>query len=350
MRLLLAFLLTLPSSGDPGVPPPPNCTGLSAADLAGGGVGVAPFAREDGQKAPQRWEAAACPAESTTFSCYRRDYQRAWELEHRPFPGACRLFSDTAFLKLIQGRSLLFVGDSIMGQFWSTVTCLLPRNGTQYALPWLNSNASVCAVEVNNCSTDIPIVTYPNDARLLYKNDLKLQGTTDTFLEWGATNNSIVVVNSGLHFHQPKPYRNRLQRFVNHHLRFIADHPKRPTVVWAETPPQHFAGTPNGYFDPGRKKKWSAARCVPVNRLAAWKTDWRNRLAEGLMAQAGIPVLRLWDATVNLWDFHVMNNGRSDGLDCTHYCVPGAPTLWAVRLLEALEALLPPQPADRTAE
>lgn len=84
-----------------------------------------------------------------------------------------------------------------------------------------------------------------------------------------------------------------------------------------------------------------------------------------------------------------MNNGRSDGLDCvpgrstaaggpraahratavlgwgggppptgrpatgpgsTHYCVPGAPTLWAVRLLEALEALLPPQPADRTAE
>lgn len=62
--------------------------------------------------------------------------------------------------------------------------------------------------------------------------------------------------------------------------------------VGHQTAPQHFVGTPNGYYDHGRKRKSEVGRCAAVNRLAAWKTDWRNRQAEKMMAQAGIPVLR----------------------------------------------------------
>eukprot|EP00667_Euglena_gracilis_P025957 EG_transcript_30847 len=96
---------------------------LSAADIAGGGI--VPFARVGGLTSPRTWKAAACPLEATSYSCYWHNATRGREVEHRPIPGAKRPFSVATFESLIRCRDLVFVGDSLAGQFFQTVACLL---------------------------------------------------------------------------------------------------------------------------------------------------------------------------------------------------------------------------------
>eukprot|EP00667_Euglena_gracilis_P033520 EG_transcript_54850 len=90
---------------------------LSAADISAHGVS---FARVSGPPYPYQWKLQACPLEITSFSCYWHNFTRGWEMEHRPIPNAHRPFALAIFESLIRCRDLVFVGDSLAGQFYET--------------------------------------------------------------------------------------------------------------------------------------------------------------------------------------------------------------------------------------
>lgn len=68
---------------------------------------------------------------------------------------------------------------------------------------------------------------------------------------------------------------------------------------------------PKGPVPPGGNGYWEHhrlfERCAPLSTKRPRRADWRNRVAEKVMAEAGIPVLRLWelpgrgDFGVNAW-------------------------------------------------
>ena len=69
--------------------------------------------------------------------------------------------------------------------------------------------------------------------------------------------------------------------------------------------------------------------CVPTNLTGdEWhQNDWRNRMAEKIMMNRSIPILRIADSTVNNWDSHIgihqINFAKNvTELDCTHFCHP----------------------------
>ena len=64
-----------------------------------------------------------------------------------------------------------------------------------------------------------------------------------------------------------------------------------------------------------------------------YENGW-NRVANTLLEAHRIPILRAWLSTSMASDAHV-------GLgDCTHWCLPGVPDLWAIQLADLLHSIL----------
>eukprot|EP00667_Euglena_gracilis_P011838 EG_transcript_12121 len=330
--IFLCFLLPWSESSQH----PPD---LSAADIAKT-VGFAPFARvQGGGLSAKEWEAAACPLETTSYSCYWHNFTRGWEAEHRPISGAKRLFSTATFESLIRCRDLIIVGDSVAIQFYQTLICLLRHSDTQFAPFWVKSfHDKLCPFGKVHCLLHNTCTIFPHlSARICVFMDTALRYGPS---QYGVQNDSIIVANSALHHGSEKTLSRSLEAFVADYAQL--PRAARPTVVWAETPPQHFSLHPVGYYG-GRNLNYSG--CVPTDRDVAYANDWRNRVPERYMAAAGIPILRVWNITQPLWNFHVVYSGRvnAEPVDCTHYCVPGATLPWAVALTDLLETLIAPK-------
>eukprot|EP00667_Euglena_gracilis_P015082 EG_transcript_15662 len=333
----IVVCLLLPCS-----PKPFPLSDLSAAELAGNASHM-PFARVHGTLSPQQWKAAACPLEGTSFSCYWHNFTRGWEAEHRPIPGAKRLFSLATFEELVRCRDLVFIGDSLAGQFWQTVACLMRRPDTQFSPVWIKIwPRRLCPFGTLHCALKGGCATFPHlSSRVCFYLDNWLHFGPSQF---GLQKDSILVVNTAFHHKDSKSLINSLYSFTTDYSQISS--PSRPILVWAEAPPQHFPGHPSGYY---QGKHMNYTRCAPVDREKGYAHDWRNRIAERHMRAMGIPVLRRWNETISLWDFHVVHSGRTDAdaeaVDCTHYCLPSAPTLWAVALMDLLESLIVPKGA-----
>eukprot|EP00667_Euglena_gracilis_P010361 EG_transcript_10547 len=264
-------------------------------------------------------------------------------MEHRPIPGAKRPFSVVTFESIIRCRDLIFVGDSLMGQFFQAVACMLRRPDTQFSQGWLGPKTlrkTLCPFGRTHCRLASGCATFPHvDARLC----LFWDGLLGFHLSsYRSARESIFVVNTGAHHHR-EDSRSLLQAMEG----FVRDYARMstpPMVLWSEALPQHFPLHPSGYY---QEKHMNYTRCVPTDPGASYAQDWRNRIAEHFTAAAGIPVLRLWNLTQPHWKFHVEGAGLADKLsgitDCTHYCLPGAPLAWAVALTDLLETLVTPK-------
>lgn len=141
----------------------------------------------------------------------------------------------------------------------------------------------------------------------------------------------LLVLNTGLHYYDDvmckqqgckvpgsgSAYRQDLQRLAA----FRERHRRRlPSMVWMDTPPQHFPGTGDwaGSF--------RAKSCEPH---AGWERGDAVARAGGTWNVAAAPLvgrladahLSTWDASVGLWDMHMPG-------ECTHSCQPSAYHLW----------------------
>jgi hypothetical protein len=119
-------------------------------------------------------------------------------------------------------------------------------------------------------------------------------------------------------------------------------------VFWRETSPQAFPGEADGSWNHS-KKGWyhrQASGCEAVRK--ARRPPGAERLLDDLEA-SGVPVLRVWEASVTQWDAHLgdiggrlkhagsTGDGIHRGVDCTHYCEPsGVLEAWVDLLLLAI--------------
>ena len=103
-----------------------------------------------------------------------------------------------------------------------------------------------------------------------------------------------------------------------------------PQLIWRETPAQHFS-TKNGFYDSSHSNRkcenWSFADTF-VNS----ESNWRNTIANSVALKFHVPVLKIWSLSAARGDAHV-------GTDCTHFCLPGIPDIWALLLMETVRDL-----------
>ena len=173
----------------------------------------------------------------------------------------------------------------------------------------------------------------------------------------------IIVTSYGSDFEETRDLQSSLLKF----LRLYEEHNERlPIVLWRELTAQHHLGfrggdilqplqkskdgilIPEGDAQPDAplSEKYKSAipvvrlemspgekanriKCGPIPFAEMELGNWRNKLANRLMEAAGIPIMRVWEATTKRHDWYKPScpGGLCDRWGpCMYYCSPGVPT------------------------
>jgi len=197
-------------------------------------------------------------------------------------PDSCLLpdFNERIFEEALQGRLLYFVGDSVIMQQKTRLKC-----------------------DMSN-STFIRSLRVSHEVH--FNAQLARLGKIPA--------DSIVLFNVGLHYNSKKLYARFLQNFEHTCLKKSCTN---ATIVWQETAAQHFPGSPNGYF---QVRSVCKTGCAPSKRNVLLSGDFRNEMANKIMKEYQIPVLRVWEITQGAHDMHIQFQSKLGLCDCTHFC------------------------------
>lgn len=291
-----------------------------------------PFNASEPSLSASNFLRTACPAQRSAYSCHftgdEADGVRARELERRvyhPKPeSSCFPFAPAAFMKLIEGRKVLMVGDSITGQIWQSLVCSLYRlDETYFDVDfWIEPDCSdprkcparpnpehghVVTAYLAMRSTQSQLIFHfhslyrkPNDLKKLVE---KYQLSSQDF----------VIMNYGLFYNNRTSYEPMLHSLSNG-IEMVLRAANSPYVMFRQTTPQHF-DTENGYDDPLRDRTKYACKGG-----SSPKDDWRNVLADAAIRplegvhRKKFYFLHVAQALYSQYDAHIFNG------DCTHWC------------------------------
>lgn len=237
---------------------------------------------------------------------------------------APRSSSGSALARVLRGKRVGFVGDSLTRQWFETLSCAMNLTTTWYAA---ESETAVAAAEagvipmhaapkgipkknVSGCATSTS-----SDVRLSYYHLDKYDARTVPFV---AGRNDVVVANVGVHydgFAELDAYQSDLYSLFRD-LRHCNAGERR--CLFRETLPQHFAtGNPReaqlGLYDHKHPPKHG---CGPIQN--ATKTPY-NALSANISQVWNVPAISV-DFLTPLWHYH------RPPADCTHYCQE--PVVW----------------------
>jgi len=278
-------------------------------------------------------------------------------------PDGCRLqhrkFDAAGFLRLIRGRRVALLGDSVTRQWFEYLLGRLRRHaapGGIVNIPYGQPSFSRPGCSVVPASRNQ--TTGPG--RISLKCYTVRAGTTrfcHRFSVPGTRNataglcyiyanrdpldeqnlpafnalgrGDVVVASTGLHMNFAKLMQTTMQKFVKHLPLLKAVRKDRPIMVWRESSAQHFRFKPSGYWPPIhwvaqrqalRNVNPKTFRCSEIPLAQLQRFEFRNRIARKAMQGLRIPVLPIWRTTAleHLAHPQSLRGGRS--ADCTHFC------------------------------
>lgn len=274
----------------------------------------------------EEWRRHACPLRSfkvNSWDCFKTAPERAVLVSGRqwvPDEGAaCKPFFPFHFLRFLEGKTMLMLGDSIMGQLYIHLVCsLIDVAEAEYKLVWASGHQQ--QGHFNSADVFFPFVNATVSFR---KRWMYSAGDLERAVA-GLTNLHLVVVNFGLHYNsfprkppqEPDPgdYRNALTLLSRDMGSFLTEKP--PVELFLlETLPQHFAGsTTNGFYNFDYKMEG----CRPIKNVS---DDWRLSTMHSIKYPPGVKIIKVTEALYSQWDAHIEEG--VDG-DCSHWCFESA--------------------------
>lgn len=251
----------------------------------------------------------------------------------------CELFAR------IRGRTLWFAGDSHTWGMFAAAECFLREFApSPVRRPALRDPADSLALRL------LPHVSAPACLELVHSTRVcgmrvdtaaalhtkvlsRLMRLVDNFTR------DILVINFGVHYSPFSDFKGSSEPIKQTYTRELAElaawrqaHAQQlPRIVWTDTGPQHFS-TPLGLYPGPQAPK--PHRCRP---LEAWYRavpevvagSWRNVVAAPLVPRLADAHLRIYNASVPLWESHLPG-------ECSHWCHPAAYELWVFLLNDVL--------------
>lgn len=290
----------------------------------------------------QEWLLHSCPLKSFRYwDCYKtRKIERASLIDKRewvPTDINCRPFWPYDFLRTVENKAILFIGDSVMIQVYITMVCeLFQSTQTKFNIEW---SSEPHVGHFVNSDVHFPVTNTTISFRLkwrYYQNDLQ------KILSSISEKVSVIVINFGLWYnlyprkpayqHDPGDYEVALHILSSDLALFLqsrsADNNSKILVL--ETLPQHFAGSnSNGFYN------IDAANigCQPIMNIS---DDWRLSTMHSVIFPEAVKIVNISQALYSQWDSHmdgdVVPQVASIDADCTHWCLDSG-ALRFVRLM-----------------
>ncbi|KAJ1456617.1 hypothetical protein M885DRAFT_517453 [Pelagophyceae sp. CCMP2097] len=233
-------------------------------------------------------------------------------------------FSGRTRALLVIARALLVIGDSMVNALAMGIADMLQphlrRNMTQVT--------SSCHLQMTDNSMLVHCAAYDRGFLLCSLRNVEAAYSspgaawrTEQALAGNLQPSDVVIANLGIHFkYSAIQDLKDLRRLTMAELDYFKtkDEPG-PLLFWLETAAQHF---PRGVFDP-KGKRGAGGACVDLTSgSAGWRATLQRDLRgpynaltnpHPLAARAGIAVVRLFDATLPLFERHAAKG------DCSHF-------------------------------
>mmetsp|Transcript_32958 Transcript_32958/g.52795 ORF Transcript_32958/g.52795 Transcript_32958/m.52795 type:complete len:341 (+) Transcript_32958:1160-2182(+) len=236
--------------------------------------------------------------------------------------------------EFLQGKTLYFLGDSLSQQFAQATRCTLFKvQGLQSKLARMFPPFN--AIAKHSCATfrarngkqarvcNIKMTQHYSSSRWRCGNAFRCMRNR---LE----HDDILVANFGTWYSKQEDSKSLKSDFLS--FRQDSKGLRGVRIIWWETPAQHF-DTRTGLFD---RTVTLETRCVDFNRSDAGAlTEARWRIDSLLQLQRFTPLSTFESSLRADASAHIGSIGGSKP-DCTHWCVPGLPSIWVQFLYEEL--------------
>ena len=263
-----------------------------------------------------------CPFFPRRYWCGEQYTQRILQGLNTSFAFDSRRFHSTrrSWAKLLRGKRILFVGDSVHSHLASSLMCLMKRysDRKRYPLSAVYRESKKLGKFADVSSRRYFCVRLVSlNSWICYDRTTKAQHVLDALPTYKRmmSNTAYVVLNFGLH--NPTLDVSPLRRVISG---LKGELPTTTQLIWRESSPQHFAN-PGGVFS---RDKLGIA-CAPIKDSATYLGNAINKAYEQVIREHALPVIRIWDDTRPFHFAHAVG-------ECTHYCQPGISDYWSERL------------------
>ena len=312
-------------------------------------VGPSWWATAASRHSATRWRANACPFEETRHSCYFLGQSGAAKLAQ-----LAHMATGTApvdqILRRLGGQRIVFRGDSVMRQLAQTVMCQLRRYLTSDGSRWSGpvqgyygseSNASICAFPRNrhcymepSCSS-FAVEAGSAQATICYER-APSSGWADTMDALSSAHPpNVLVFHSG---RAPKPVAELARLWAAAEPReavFRAARAHSTLLLFQQHEPQHYAAADGTYSS--RLAGTASALCVPPPPYESPTVAIERDHVYGWMDAPHRALVATHNFSKALWWAHTSSAPTPSGqLDCTHWCMPGVPDVWAAEILRVV--------------
>ena len=318
----------------------------------GGGVGKA------NASAVSAWLSQACLFEEARHNCFIYAQPSAQRIAEFFSERACGSASAQSVVSTLAGRTLFLFGDSLVRQLVEAVMCRLRgsliQDGSEWKIPHNRGEAScfhtVCPLKkgsarhcrlydscstfaVGNQSAQVATICY---RQVIRPGWLQLAKYWKTYSPLVRCNRSVVVFNSGAAIYRNVEHSHAWggdNYTATLHARdaFLAElSESNASTLLLPYPQQHF-DHPDGTGEFASTARLADKRtCVPLNSSGSW----RHAQEAAYVAPFAGAVLGVRQDGEAAWWAHTEGAPNAGGAsaDCTHYCMPGLPDLWASKL------------------
>jgi hypothetical protein len=276
----------------------------------------------------------ACPAQVAHYTCYYHgDTKRAQNIEFKRFipdpptteNEACLPFHPVEFLELIRNKEVIFYGDSILGNLWTSLFCSLYST--------THSTYSINFIKLDKCDELLcPLGeashSYNHGGSIKFEHfnvtmHYMLVNTYDSnFVKFIDMNkDKIIIYNVGLHYNDEKQFDHDMEEAASALSTYFNSKRQQneslPLLFFAESSPQHFPVNPNGYYDQLTQNYIGIKQCLPIikegetghDSQSIYQADWRNRLVEKhfqtLLQQGAITLIPWAKGLYDQYDQHL---------------------------------------------
>lgn len=265
------------------------------------------------------------------------------------------------FVRLMRGRKLIFLGDSLSLHHSISLGCLLRHYFGFTRAEW-TTTVMVEGRDQAYCrqltGTGLEVCTYRQNCFIDQALHRLIEGG-----ELGVSDRDVIVVNTGAHSvckgdPDPSPLtepcsnrtteqecvRNRVEAFIRVHraLQPRSDVPT-PYTLWREYTARHYNTSTGNYCSSGPKEE--CTQCTLPHEPTQIDTlfyradfrNWQNNVAAPVLKGAGVDVLPVWRGS-----YLVGPMGHPGDGDCTHYVSPEMLVYWNEVLITHLVKILSP--------
>ena len=331
-----------------------------------------------GDAGPASWQQEACPFEETRHNCFFFNQSNAEHVANRARDLVLNVSTARAVQALL-GSTLHFAGDSVLRQLAQATMCRLSRYLLTDGIAWWDpmkrrhpaldykgmcpfANARHCEMRMG-CATfgvERKAVAHPSAAprrvlRICYDKveSLGWEGLANAAKRVTASINparqqndtrTYLIMSSG-HHHAPHESLHKAlaskwgdsgEASALAHRQAFKDAMVRGAPhlrpIFQEAEPQHFPG--GGGFNPKASSTTGLRQCEPLPEGVGAVAELERRLVRPHLDAIGGAFLETGDISRAAWWAHTVAAPTPSGAsDCTHWCMPGIPDVWASKLL-----------------